>query len=93
MKKILSGILYGILFGLAILLFAACIFLIINTAKRNDQSYSDMEAVIIDDKGESDDTAYDEISAEVSTEMPYDYRTVELRYAYDAFDSQNKRYI
>lgn len=93
MKKILSGILYGILFGLAILLFAACIFLIINTAKRNGQSYSDMEAVIIDDKGESDDAAYDEISAEVSTEMPYDYRTVELRYAYDALDSQNKRYL
>ena len=52
-----------------------------------------MEAVMIDDEGESDDTAYDEISAEVSTEMPYGYRAVELKYAYNALDSKSKKYL
>ena len=93
MKKILSGILYGIFVGTAILLFGACIFLIINTAKRNQISYGDIDAVMIDDKGESDDTEYNNIDMEVSSEMPYGYHAIELKYAYNALDSENKRYL
>ena len=93
MKKILSGILYGIFVGTAILLFGACIFLIINTAKRNQISYGDIDAVIIDDKGESDNAEYNNIDMEVSSEMPYGYNTIELKYAYNALDSENKRYL
>ena len=93
MKKILSGILYGIFVGTAILLFGACIFLIINTAKRNQISYGDIDAVIIDDKGESDNAEYNDIDMEVSSEMPYGYNTIELKYAYNALDSENKRYL
>ena len=93
MKKILSGILYGMLFGFAVLLFAACIFLIVNTAKRNNRSYSDMEAVVIDENSGNDNTAYNEISAEVSSGMPYGYKTAEMKYAYDILDSENQRYL
>ena len=93
MKKILSGILYGIFFGVTILLLVACIFLIVNTAKRSNISYGDIDAVMIDDKGESDDTEYNNIDMEVSSEMPYGYHAIELKYAYNALDSENKRYL
>ena len=93
MKKILSGILYGIFFGVTILLLVACIFLIVNTARRNNISYGDIDAVIIDDKGESDDAEYNNIDMEVSSEMPYGYNKIELKYAYNALDSENKRYL
>ena len=93
MKKILSGILYGIFFGVTILLLVACIFLIVNTAKRSNINYGDIDAVMIDDKGESDDTEYNNIDMEVSSEMPYGYHAIELKYAYNALDSENKRYL
>ena len=93
MKKILSGILYGILLGFAVLLFAACIYLIINTAKRNNSSYEEIDVLKIDENGENDNAAYDDIYTEVSSEMPYGYAEIDLKYAYDILDSSNKRYL
>ncbi len=91
MKKLLTGLLYTIFFGFAVVLFVSCIILIINTARRTAETPSELKAVVIDARSETE--SYEPIHAAVS-EGPYEgYRTVELHYGYDALDSQSKRYL
>ena len=89
MKKILSGILYGVLLGFAVLMFIACICLIINTAKRHTGSYTDTDVLKIDENGGND--AYNDIYAEVLSEMPCGYAETDLKYAYGILDSESKK--
>ena len=91
MKKVLSGILYGILLGFAVLMFIACIYLIINTAKRNNSSDPEIDVLKIDENVGNDTAAYNDISAEVSSEKPFGYPEIDLKYAYGILDSENKK--
>ena len=93
MKRMLSGILYGMLLGFAVLMFVACIYLIINTAKRNNSSYAETDVVKIDETSKNDNAAYNDISAEVSSELPGSYAEIDLKYAYSILDSENKQYL
>ncbi len=93
MKRMLSGILYGMLLGFAVLMFVACIYLIINTAKRNNSSYAETDVVKIDETSRNDNAAYNDISAEVSSELPGSYAEIDLKYAYSILDSENKQYL
>ena len=91
MKKILSGILYGILLGFAVLMFIACIYLIVNTTKRNSIGYLETDVLKIDEKVGNDTAAYNDIDTEVSSEMTCGYVEINLKYAYNILDSENKR--
>ena len=93
MKRMLSGILYGMLLGFAVLMFVACIYLIINTARRNNSSYAETDVVKIDETSKNDNAAYNDISAEVSSELPGSYAEIDLKYAYSILDSENKQYL
>ncbi len=93
MKRMLSGILYGMLLGFAVLMFVACIYLIINTARRNNSSYAETDVVKIDETSRNDNAAYNDISAEVSSELPGSYAEIDLKYAYSILDSENKQYL
>lgn len=93
MKKILSGILYVIFFGFAAILLVSCILLIINTANRKDSGYTELEAVVIDDKAENDAITYDTIDAEISAASSEGYMTIDLKYGYQTLDTESKRYL
>ena len=93
MKKIFSGILYAIFFGFAAILFISCILLIINTAKKHNNDYKQLDAVIIDESGENDSTGYETIDTEVSYAALSEYAPVELKYGYNILDSESKRYL
>ncbi len=93
MRKIFSGILYGIFFIFAGILFISCIMLIINTARKHNTEYKQIEAVIIDEKGETDNARYEMIDTQVSSETLPGYATSELKYGYSVLDSESKRYL
>lgn len=93
MKKIFSVVLYAVFFGFAGILFVSCIILIINTAKRNNSEYKQLEALVIDDDGQTDNERYETIDTEVSSAALSEYVPVNLKYGYNILESESKRYL
>lgn len=92
MKKVLSRVLYVLFFGFAIVLFTACILLIINTSKSKTETYNQIEAVVISDGEEKTDSEYKRIDKIEFDRSPY-YETVGERHGYNALVTDEEKYL
>ena len=92
MKKVLSRVLYVLFFGFAIVLFTACILLIINTSKTKTETYNQIEAVVISDGEEKTNTEYKRISEIEFGKSPY-YEIVSQRHGYNSLISDEEKYL
>ncbi|MDD6489562.1 MAG: transglutaminase domain-containing protein [Clostridia bacterium] len=92
MKKVLSRILYVLFFGFAIVLFTACILLIINTSKSKTETYNQIEAVVISNGEEQTDSDYKTISKIQFEKSPY-YEPVTEKHGYKALVTDEEQYL
>ena len=92
MKKVLSRVLYVLFFGFAIVLFTACILLIINTSKSKTETYNQIEAVVISGGEEKTDSEYKRIDKIEFNKSLY-YETVAEKHGYNALVTDEEKYL
>lgn len=93
MKKAISYLLYILFFGFAATLIISCIILMINMSNNTDYDYyNKMEAVIISDSGETQNSQYQYID-EISLGSSDYYKNVEINYGYNALSTDEEKYL
>ena len=92
MRKVLSRVLYVLFFGFAIVLFTACIMLIINTSQSKTENYNQIEAVVISNGEEKTNSDYRKIDEIQFVKSPY-YETVSEKHGYDALLTDEEQYL
>lgn len=92
MKKIVSYLLYVLFFGFAATLFTACIILIINTTSTKNESYNQIEAVVISGSEDDSESEYEHID-EISFKGSQYYKNISGDYGYNSLETDEEIFL